>query len=103
MKFIETENTNNRVGVLRSKTTGEPSLSLAYVVVCALRHALHSVLKDNGQHHTFLPLGNESHFCYEDVMEDELRTIIMFFAGSGLTPDILSLAAPANIDDFLID
>lgn len=57
VKFIETENTSNRVGVLRSKATGEPAVSLAYVVVCALRHALHSVLKDNGQCDTFLPLG----------------------------------------------
>lgn len=58
VKFIETENTNNRVGVLRSKATGEPAVALGYVVVCALRHALNSVLKDNGQSETFLPLGN---------------------------------------------
>lgn len=57
VKFIETENTSNRVGVLRSKTTGEPSLALGYVIVCALRHALDSVLKDNGQGDTFIPLG----------------------------------------------
>lgn len=57
MKFIETENTNNRVGVLRSKATGEPAVALGFVVVCALRHALNSVLKDNGQSDTFLSLG----------------------------------------------
>ncbi|XP_031619418.1 xanthine dehydrogenase-like isoform X2 [Contarinia nasturtii] len=79
VKFIETENTNNRVGVLRSKATGEPAVALSHVVVCALRHALQSVLKDNGQADQFLPLG------------------------SGLTPDELCLAAPVNMGNFLID
>lgn len=57
VKFIETDNTTDRVGVLRSKATGEPGTTLAYVVVCALRHAMNSVLKDNGQSDVFLQLG----------------------------------------------
>lgn len=57
VKFIETENKNNNFGVLRSKATGEPSLTLSVVVVSALRHALTSVLKDNGHPDEFLRLG----------------------------------------------
>lgn len=47
----------NQVGVLRSKTTGEPAVALSVVVVFALRNALHSVLKDNGNSDVFLQLG----------------------------------------------
>lgn len=82
VKFIETDNTSDRVsttsniwltqrpnkknfisllaskvGVLRSKATGEPAVTLAVVVVCALRHALSSVLKDNGNEDVFLQMG----------------------------------------------
>lgn len=57
VKFIETDNTNNRIGVLRSKATGEPAAALSFVVVCALRHALNSVLRDNGRADVFINLG----------------------------------------------
>lgn len=99
MKFIETENTNNRVGVLRSKATGEPAVALGYVVVSALRHALSSVLKDNGHNDTFLPLG-----ILEIIFRNFCTQLIRHhFAGSGLTPDELCLAAPANMEHFLIE
>lgn len=76
VRFIETENTSDRVGVLRSKATGEPAVALAYVVVCALRHALHSVLKDNGQCDTFLPLGITH--LFETFMNYSLNECIFY-------------------------
>lgn len=100
VKFIETDNTNNRIGVLRSKATGEPALCLAVAVVFALRQALQSVLKDNGHPDTFLQLGNIFNFISN-------QPFVYFYVfsgkGSGLTPDVLCAAAPVNINDFLLE
>ncbi|XP_055604319.1 uncharacterized protein LOC129752571 [Uranotaenia lowii] len=41
-------NTYNELGVLRSKTTGEPALNLTVALLFALRHALRSARKDAG-------------------------------------------------------
>lgn len=46
-----------KVGVLRSKATGEPAMTLAVVVVSALRQALNAVLIDNGKGDIFLQMG----------------------------------------------
>lgn len=54
VKFIQ--NASN-VGIFGSKATGEPAITLAVVVVFALRHALDSVRQDNGYTEKWYHLG----------------------------------------------
>lgn len=54
VKFLQ--NVNNE-GVLGSKSTGEPALTLSIVVMFALRHAIDSVRLDNGLRGTWYQLG----------------------------------------------
>ncbi|XP_053666571.1 uncharacterized protein LOC128715686 [Anopheles marshallii] len=51
---------DNPSGVLRSKATGEPALTLAIGVVFALRNALRSAQKDAGRPDDWIPLGSAS-------------------------------------------
>lgn len=51
---------DNPYGVLRSKATGEPALTMAIVVVFALRYALRSAQKDAGRPDDWIPLGSAS-------------------------------------------
>ncbi|XP_026467610.1 indole-3-acetaldehyde oxidase-like [Ctenocephalides felis] len=44
IEFIKSE--NNDAKILRSKGTGEPSICMAFVAVCAIRHALQSARAD---------------------------------------------------------
>uniref|UniRef100_A0A182SK28 Aldehyde oxidase/xanthine dehydrogenase second molybdopterin binding domain-containing protein n=1 Tax=Anopheles maculatus TaxID=74869 RepID=A0A182SK28_9DIPT len=48
----------NQVGVLRSKATGEPAMSMGVVVVFALRYALRSAQKDAGRPDDWIALGS---------------------------------------------
>ncbi|XP_058464982.1 uncharacterized protein LOC131438756 isoform X2 [Malaya genurostris] len=47
----------NPAGVLRSKATGEPALTMAIVTVFAIQNALRSARKDAGLPDKFIPLG----------------------------------------------
>ncbi|XP_058124743.1 uncharacterized protein LOC131289060 [Anopheles ziemanni] len=49
---------DNKSGVLRSKATGEPSLTMSVVVLFALRYALRSAQKDAGKPDDWIPLGS---------------------------------------------
>uniref|UniRef100_A0A182V3I2 FAD-binding PCMH-type domain-containing protein n=1 Tax=Anopheles merus TaxID=30066 RepID=A0A182V3I2_ANOME len=51
---------DNPYGVLRSKATGEPALTMAIVVVFALRYALRSAQKDAGRPDDWIALGSAS-------------------------------------------
>ncbi|XP_053662777.1 xanthine dehydrogenase/oxidase-like [Anopheles marshallii] len=51
---------DNRAGVLRSKATGEPAMSMSVVVVFALRYALRSAQKDAGRPDDWISLGSAS-------------------------------------------
>lgn len=46
IKFVQTNATDN-VGILRSKTTGEPAICMSIVVLFALRHSLNSARLDS--------------------------------------------------------
>ncbi|XP_053675021.1 uncharacterized protein LOC128725312 [Anopheles nili] len=54
------QNGGNPFGVLRSKATGEPALTMSVVVVFALRYALRSSQKDAGRLDVWIPLGSAS-------------------------------------------
>uniref|UniRef100_A0A182IX03 Aldehyde oxidase n=1 Tax=Anopheles atroparvus TaxID=41427 RepID=A0A182IX03_ANOAO len=49
---------DNQAGVLRSKATGEPALTMSVVVLFALRHALRSAQKDAGRPDDWISLGS---------------------------------------------
>lgn len=56
VKFIASENEGS-LGVLRSKTTGEPALVMSIVVSFALRHALNSARAESGIADSWYHLG----------------------------------------------
>lgn len=56
IKFLQ--NVNNQ-GFIRSKTAGEPAVSLAIVNVFALRYAIDSIRCDNGIKERWFRLGNK--------------------------------------------
>lgn len=67
---------------------------------------MNSVLKDNGQSDVFLKLGDRemNHlFSIYSMKNQYIRNQFYLFLGSGLTPDQLCLAAPVNINDFLLE
>ncbi|XP_052859784.1 uncharacterized protein LOC128267033 [Anopheles cruzii] len=51
---------DNQFGVLRSKATGEPALTMSVVALFALRNALRSAQKDAGRPDDWIPLGSAS-------------------------------------------
>ncbi|XP_055319493.1 uncharacterized protein LOC129577062 [Sitodiplosis mosellana] len=73
IKFLQ--NVNND-GILRSKATGEPALTLSVVTMFALRHAIDAMREDSGNSNKWYRLG------------------------SGNTPDVVFTTAEVNIDDF---
>lgn len=84
-------------------------MTLAVVVVCALRHALSSVLKDNGNEDVFLQMSMNLFECVNDfrifsvVNNESFYPLFIVCIGSGLTPDQLCLLAQPNTDDFLLE
>ncbi|XP_053677596.1 uncharacterized protein LOC128727682 [Anopheles nili] len=54
------QTSDNQFGVLRSKATGEPAMTMSIVVVFALRYALRSAQKDAGRPDNWIPLGSAS-------------------------------------------
>ncbi|XP_050092185.1 xanthine dehydrogenase/oxidase-like [Anopheles aquasalis] len=56
VRMVQTR--DNQVGVLRSKATGEPALTMSIVVLFAMRYALRSAQKDAGRPDTWIPLGS---------------------------------------------
>uniref|UniRef100_A0A1Y9HAI9 Uncharacterized protein n=1 Tax=Anopheles farauti TaxID=69004 RepID=A0A1Y9HAI9_9DIPT len=54
------QNGDNQFGVLRSKGTGEPAITMSVVVLFALRYALRSAQKDAGRPDDWIALGSAS-------------------------------------------
>ncbi|XP_058123363.1 uncharacterized protein LOC131294469 [Anopheles ziemanni] len=52
------QTSDNQFGVLRSKATGEPALTMSIGVIFALRYALRSAQKDAGKLDDWIPLGS---------------------------------------------